>query len=194
MNKWRLPTSLVVGEVAFEIRTDYRTILGIYHYLNSPDYTDDERWAIALRTFYKGIENMPEDCFVEAAEKMLDFLRCGATPSEDDERKPQLMDWEQDADIIIPAVNKVAGQDVRGMKYLHWWTFFSFYLEISEGTFANVIGIRNKMENGKKLEDYEREFVRENRSLVFLKKHKTEEELRQEAEEKAALAALLGER
>ena len=26
MNKWRLPTSLVVGEVAFEIRTDYRVI------------------------------------------------------------------------------------------------------------------------------------------------------------------------
>lgn len=189
-----MPTSLVVGEVAFEIRTDYRTILGIYHYLNSPDYTDDERWAIALRTFYKGIENMPEDCFVEAAEKMLDFLRCGATPSEDDDRKPQLMDWEQDADMIIPAVNKVAGEDVRGLPYLHWWTFFSYYQEITEGTFATVIGIRNKMANGKKLESYERDFANENRSLVFLRKHKTEEELRQEAEDKAALAALLGER
>lgn len=194
MNKWRLPTSLVVGEVAFEIRTDYRVILGIYHYLNDPEYTDEERWAIALRGFYKNIEAMSPDLYVEAAEKMLDFLRCGATPSEEDKDKPQMMDWDQDADIIIPSVNKVAGEDVRGLKYLHWWTFFSYYLEITEGTFATVIGIRDKMAHGKKLEDYEKDFCREHPSLVFLKKHKTEEELRKEAEDREALAKLLGER
>ena len=194
MNKWKLPTSLVVGEVAFDIRTDYRVVLGIYHYLNDPDYTDDEKWAIALRSFYIDIDKMSPDMYDEAAVKMLDFFRCGATPSDDDKGRPPTMDWDQDADIIIPAVNRVAGYDVRGVDHLHWWTFFSYYMEITEGVFATVVGIRNKQVRGKKLDEHEKDFVRENPSLVFLQKHKTEEELRQEAEDKAALAALFGER
>lgn len=193
MNKWHLPTSLTIGEVDCAIRTDFRVILGIYHYLNDPDYTDEERWAIALKAFYVDLDKIPPELYVEAAEKMLEFFRCGASTSDDDRRKPQLMDWEQDADIIIPAVNKVAGYDVRGVKSLHWWTFFALYMEIGEGTFSTVISIRSKQARGKKLEDYEKEFIRENPSMVRLRKHKTAEELRQEAEDKAALAALLGE-
>lgn len=194
MNKWHLPTSLNVGGVDYAIRTDYRVILGIYRYLNDNDYSDDERWAIALKTFYKDFDNMPEECFLEAAEKMIEFFRCGdATDAEDERHKPQLMDWEQDAPIIIPAVNKVAGYDVRGKEYLHWWTFFAMYMEIGEGTFMTVVGIRSKQAHGKKLEDYERDFVRNNPKLVALRKHKTAEELRAEAEDRAALAALLGE-
>ena len=193
MNKWKLPTSLKVGGVDFQIRTDYRVVFGIYRYLNSPDYTDDEKWEIALRTFYKDIDTMNPDSYVEAAQLMLDFFGCGATATEEEKRKPQLMDWEHDADIIIPAVNKVAGYDVRGKDYLHWWTFYALYMEIGEGTFSTVVGIRNKQAKGRKLEDCEREFVAENPSLVMLRRHKTEQELREEAEDKAALAALLGE-
>lgn len=193
MNKWHLPTSLNVGGVDYAIRTDYRVILGIYRYLNDPDYTDDERWAIALQAFYKNIADMPEDCFVEAAQKMLEFFRCGATETDEERHRPQLMNWEQDAPIIIPAVNKVAGYDVRGKDYLHWWTFFAFYMEIGECTFTTVTSIRNKQARGKKLEEFEKEFVRDNPQLVRLQKHKTQAELEAEAQDKAALAALLGE-
>lgn len=193
MNKWHLPTSLTIGEVGCAIRTDYRVILGIYHYLNDPDYTDEERWAIALKTFYVDIDKIPPELYVEAALQMLNFFRCGADENEDDRRKPPTMDWDQDADIIIPAVNKVAGYDVRGVKYLHWWTFFALYMEIGEGTFSTVVSIRSKQARGKKLEDYEKDFIRENPSIVRLRKRKTAEELRQEAEDRAALAALLGE-
>ena len=192
MNKWRLPASLNVGGADYAIRTDYRGILGIYSYLNNPDYTDDERWAIALRTFYKDLAKMPAEHFVEAAMKMLEFLRCGATDDNEDRNKPQLMDWEQDADIIIPAVNKVAGFDIREKDYLHWWTFFAMYMEVGEGTFSTVIRIRSKMAHGKKLEDYEREYIRDNPKLVHLRKHKTAQELKEEAEDAAALAALFG--
>lgn len=193
MNKWKLPAVLHIGTADYAIRTDYRVILGIYRYLTDPDYTDDERWAIALQAFYKDLSTMPPEDFTEAAKKMLDFFACGATPQEDDRHRPQLMDWEQDADIIIPAVNKVAGYDVRGVEHLHWWTFYALYLEIGEGTFTTVVNIRNKQARGKKLEEHEKEFVRENPELVKLKQHKTQQQLREEAEDAAALRALLGE-
>ena len=193
MNKWRLPAVLHIGTADYAIRTDYRVVLGIYRYLTDPDYTEDERWAIALQAFYKDLSTMPPEDFIEAAKKMLDFFACGATPQDEKRDRPQLMDWEQDADIIIPAVNKVAGYDIRGVDHLHWWTFYALYSEIGEGTFATVIRIRDKQAHGKKLEDYEKDFIRENPDLVRLRRRKTEQELREEAEDAAALRALLGE-
>ena len=52
----------------------------------------------------------------------------------------------------------------------------AWYMEIGESTFSNVINIRQKKSKGKKLEDYEREYYRENRKLIDLTPKMTEEE------------------
>ena len=54
-----------------------------------------------------------------------------------------------------------------------------YYMEIGESTFSNVINIRQKKNKGKKLEDYEREYYRENRKLIDLTPKMTEEEKQQ---------------
>ena len=92
------------------------------------------------------------------------------------------MDWEQDAPIIVPAVNKVFGQDVRGVEYMHWWTFLGLYMEIGESIFSQVVSIRQKKQKGKKLEKWEEEYYRENKHLIDLK-HKKEERSKEEKEE-----------
>ena len=51
-SRWELPTSLDVGGVGFPIRTDYRAILDILSYYNSPDYDDDEKHLICLKILY----------------------------------------------------------------------------------------------------------------------------------------------
>lgn len=186
MNKWRLPTALRIGAVDFAIRTDYRVILGIFRVLTSDEYDECEKWLIALKSFYK--DDLPEELTDDAIEQMCCFFNGGSAIVEKEDRKqPKLMDWDQDANILIPAVNKVAGYDVRGMEYLHWWTFLSFYTEVGEGTFATVVAIRKKMATGKKLEKYEKDFVRDNPDMVFLK---DAERRRQDEEDKAALAAI----
>jgi len=98
------------------------------------------------------------------------------------------MDWEQDENILFPAINKVAGFETRSIEYLHWWTFLGYYMEISEGVFSHVLSIRMKKAKGKKLEKWEREFWSSNKSICVLREKISEEE----KAERDRLNALLG--
>ena len=35
------------------------------------------------------------------------------------------MDWQQDAPLIAAGIGRAAGQDVRTLPYLHWWSFLA---------------------------------------------------------------------
>ena len=98
------------------------------------------------------------------------------------------MDWEQDAPIIVPAVNKMCNFDVRSVKYMHWWTFFGYYMEIGECMLSTVVSIRDKKRRGKKLEKWEQEFYRNNKHIVDLRTRKAE----RSEEEKEELRKLFG--
>lgn len=195
MNAWELPASLNVGGVDYKIRTDYRVILDILAAVNDPgifeeDMSEEEKKMeqvlTMLQILYIDFEDMPRKDWKEAAEKANDFIDCGLK----DEGKPKLrlMDWEQDAPLIIPAVNKVSNQDIRAVKYMHWWTFFGYYMEIGECTLATVTNIRSKKKKGKKLEKWEKEFYQQNKKIVDIKVKGNE----RSEEEKEALRKLLG--
>ena len=49
-------------------------------------------------------------------------------------------------------------------------------MEIGDGTFSQVLAIRQKKARGKKLEKYEQEFARNHPELVELKKRISEEQ------------------
>ena len=100
---------------------------------------------------------------------------------------PRTMDWSQDANLIFPAVNRVAGFEVRGVAYMHWWTFMGYFMEIRDTTYATILGLRGKKARGKKLEKDEREFWNHNRGICELKKRYTEEELAEQERLKAIL-------
>ena len=99
------------------------------------------------------------------------------------------MDWEQDENIIFPAINKVAGIETRTATYLHWWTFTGYFMEIPpDGVFAHVMSLRNKKAKHKQLDKWEREYWNANKALCVLKPKLTAEE--QEAKDR--LNAMLG--
>lgn len=52
----------------------------------------------------------------------LGSLDCGQE-DEEDIMPVKVMDWEQDEPILFPAINQVAGCEVRSVPYIHWWTF-----------------------------------------------------------------------
>ena len=170
MNVWNFPTSLNIGGVEYEIRTDYRVILDLLMALNDPELSDSDNKMSAymqsrliLEIMFPDWDNIPQEHIQEALDKVAEFIDMGIG---DDSKKPKTMDWEQDAPIIIPAINKVLNKEIRAEKYLHWWTFLGAYMEIGEGLFSNVIHIRQKKAKGKKLEKWEQEFYKENKSLI----------------------------
>lgn len=176
MSAYDLPTKLTVNGNEYPIRSDFRDILHILTSVSDPDMEDWEKQEVMYRVIYPDWEVMPASAYREACEAACRFID-GNMPQ--GRPKPRTMDWEQDAPIIIPAVNSVAGKEVRAEKYLHWWTFLGYFLEVQEGLFSQVLSIRQKKARGKKLEQWEREFERENPELVKLTKRESLEERRE---------------
>lgn len=170
MNVWNFPTSLNIGGIEYEIRTDYRVILDLLMALNDPELSDSDnkisaymQSRVILEIMFPDCDNIPQEHIQEALDKVAEFIDMGIG---DDSKKPKTMDWEQDAPIIIPAINKVLNKEIRAEKYMHWWTFLGAYMEIGEGLFSNVIHIRQKKAKRKKLEKWEQDFYKENKSLI----------------------------
>ena len=138
-----------------------------------------------LRIMYKDWKRIPSEHIQEALNLASEFIDCGHC--DDDKKHPKSVDWKQDANIIIPSVNKVAHTEIRALSYMHWWTFLSYYMEIGESLFASVVNIRIKKAEGKKLEKYEQEFYKKNKSLIDFEKKE-----QRSTEEKEALRALFG--
>lgn len=183
MNAWELPTSLIVKGRAYDIRTDFRVILDIMSAMNDPDLflpdaSEGERamvrCEVILKILYKDYDLIPEEDYPEAYGQALDFIDMGM--KDDGKRKPHTMDWEQDAQIIIPAVNRVYGTEIRAVPYLHWWTFLGSYMEIGDCLFSQVVNIRQKKAKNKKLEKWEKDFYNANKELVTLKKKISEDQ------------------
>lgn len=186
MSVWELPTSIEISGVGYSIRSDFRAVIDILLAFADPEYEEDEKALICLEILYEDFDRIPRECYQEAVDKAVEFIDAGA--ERDGRKKPSVMDWAQDAPIIIPAINRIAGTEIRAMKYLHWWTFMGYYMEIGEGLFMSVLNIRQKKAKGKKLESYEKEFYRENKSLIDIKIKYTDEE----KEEQERLKKLLG--
>lgn len=171
MDAWGLPKTATVGGKEYLINTDFRDILEIMKYLNDSSRPEYIRWQIALGLFFEG--EIPTDCQTEAMAYLAEFISYGEPEGKPG---PKLMDWEQDAQIIIADVTKVAGGEIREAKYLHWWTFLSYFYGIGEGQLSTIVSIRKKKSSGKKLEKWEEEFYRANKSKVEFRKPKTAED------------------
>ena len=55
MEVWELPTSIVVGGIKYDIRTDFRAILDILKTFNDPEFENDEKWIVALTILYADV-------------------------------------------------------------------------------------------------------------------------------------------
>ena len=166
---YELPTTVVINDTVYTIREkgDYRMVLDCFQVLNDVELSDKERIIACLIIFYEDFNDVESvlDLDSETTESLIDnaflFFNCGQkhTPGE---MNYKTLDWEQDAQLISSAVNKVANKEVRAEQYLHWWTFMGYFNAVGESALATVVGIRDKILKNKKLEKYERQFRQDN--------------------------------
>lgn len=194
----KLPKSVVIGGEKHKLRSDYRNVLQVFEAFNDPELEQAEKWIVAtyllLKPFTcaKDVYAAMQDGFdmQEAMRQIMWFISAGQ-PDKEIAELP-VYNWKQDEQIIFSAINKVAGKETRKLKYLHWWTFLGYFREIGEGDFSFIVGIRNKLNKGKKLEKHEKEFLFRNKELIKLEKPKTREEQEQEDAYNALLDEVLG--
>lgn len=177
---YELPTTVNIDGHEYAVRDggDFRTILDCISLIQDADLTDVEKAISALMVFLKDFDE-PDDVIEEFMDlnvpisEMFKFISCN------DEQvgytvNHKVMDWEQDEKLIISAINGVAKTEVRSLKYLHWWTFISYFMAIGECSFSTIVSIRDKLARGKKLEKYEREFKRYNPQYFIWKQEQLE--------------------
>ena len=167
-----LPTTLTVGGEERPIRTDFRAVLDIFLALTDSELDNYNRAMEVLDILY--IEEIPDAYIDEALEKAMWFLRGGE--DERQQKGPQLVSWTQDYNLIASPISKNLGVDIRGIEYLHWWTFLAAYMAIGDCLFAQVVAIRDKLARGKTLDKADREFYRRNKDIIDIKKPLTESE------------------
>ncbi len=193
-----LPEALTVGGVDYPIRTDYRNVLQVFEAFQDPELTQEEKWIVAIYLLFEDF--FCDDDVLQAAQdgfdlgeamKQISWFISAGQPEKQVLEQPTY-NWTQDEQMIFSAVNKVAGRETRELEYLHWWTFLGYFNEVGEGTFSFIVGIRHKLNKGKKLEKHEKEFLSHNKELVLMKKPLTKEEQEQEDAYKSLLDEVLG--
>ena len=177
---YEIPTTVLINGQSFAIRKkgDFRMVLDCFVALNDIELNKDERVLCALEIFYDCINDLQDlnslGDLEEAVKQMYIFFNCGQEDNYKQEL-PKLLDWEKDSQLIASAVNKIAGKEIRLEEYVHWWTFMGYYTAIGQSALATVVGIRDKIVKGKKLEKWERQFKQDNPRYFDWDKRTTEE-------------------
>lgn len=174
MTGYTLPTSVCVAGTDYPIRTDFRAVLDVLCAMNDPELGEREKSIVLVQIMFPDWQNIPFEHLQECCKKACEFIDCGNR--DDGKPHPKMIDWEQDAPIIVPAVNSVAHAEVRSVPYLHWWTFWGYFMEVGESLLSSVLNIRDKKAKHKKLEKWEQEFYRENKEIIDFKRKETAEE------------------
>lgn len=179
---YELPTSIEINNHHFAItnKGDYRMVIDCFMAMEDEKLNQEDRMLTALIIFYEDLEELEDiesvfgEYLFEAVDKMLNFFNCGQQ-NIGYKTSHKLIDWEQDEQLIISAINNVAGKEVRFEPYIHWWTFMGYYMSVGQSSLSAVVGIRNKIARGKKLDKSEQEFRKEN-PQYFVWNNKTAEE------------------
>lgn len=182
---YSLPTEINIKDKIFHIRKDgdFRMVIDCFSALQDEELSEDYRVLASLLIFYNEFNSIEEvisedsDTLNSLILEMFKFMNGGSTSDVGAVRKKPVIDWEEDSQIICAGVNAVAKQEVRSLSYLHWWTFLGYYLSIGDSVLSTVVGIRDKINNHKKLDTWEKDFKKDNPRYFIQKQSKEEEEL-----------------
>ena len=164
---WELPESAVIGGEEWEINSDFRCALDIIAAMNDREIDDGERTGAVLSLLFPDYENMHMSHVQEALDFAFWFV--GGGQPQGGQKRPKLMDWAQDFPIVVAPVNRVLGFEAREAPHLHWWTFLAAYNEIGDCLYAQVVSIRKKLKQGKRLDKSDQAFYRANRELIDMR-------------------------
>lgn len=175
---YSLPKTVEIDGEEHEIRYDFRVILEIMTMLKDDELTGEDKTEALLDMFYLAPERIRN--IQRAVEACFEFID---NSKRQNKKNPRLMDWEQDFEYIIAPVNRVLGFESRSVEYdpetntggVHWWTFLAAFMEIGgDCLYSQIVSIRDKQARKKKLEKYEKDWLKRNYDLVRIKTNYTE--------------------
>lgn len=148
----KFPTKAKLGNELFEINTDFRVGIRIMQLYEDKSLNLYEKTEIMLCLLYK--KKIPIELKEEAISKAMIFLDAGENINREDDidlpKPKRLYSFTKDDKYIYSAIKKSHGIDLENIKYLHWWKFVYYFLDLDEKTlFSQMIYLRNQKNKGK---------------------------------------------
>ena len=155
-------------------------VLDCFKALNDPDLSPVERVYAALIIFYEDLDDLDDisantDILESLEKEMFVFFNGGPEDLSSNTNDYRVIDWDKDSNLICSAINNVSKQEIRGLDYLHWWTFLGYYMAIGDCLLSQVVSIRYKLAKNEKLEKYEMKFKQENSHFFDIDMRSTEQ-------------------
>lgn len=175
----KLPEAVLIDGEKYPINTDYRTAIKIIVAFESEELTGFEKNEIMLEMLY-GENNIPDNT-AQALEMALRFLNGDCeeienSPDEDDSSGDcRLYSFTQDARYIFSGILQTHGIDITDTD-MHWWKFIVLFMDLDKDCFfSQLLSIRSRLKKGT-LTKEERAWYNENKKIVDLPEHYSEEE------------------
>lgn len=177
-----LPTDVDVKCRKFNIASkgDWRTMIKCSNALSKDETPNDIKVPAILTMFYDEltIDNLDDYAeYLDELIKCMFFILAYGNLEVKQTVKPTI-NYEKDIRLIVEAISKEHSEvrtttsvdivDEQGFPkgYIHWWTFLSYLNSCTDTTLNTILGLRYKINNGKKLNKEEREFVSKNKKLM----------------------------
>lgn len=115
-----LPLSLLVAGEERAINCDFRDIIVICNAFNDPELTSSDKNLVMLNNLY--VDNWMEFGNVEEAIKQASWFIDWGKEYKEAENLPKIMDWEQDFNMIVAAVDKSVktAESCLELPFMHW--------------------------------------------------------------------------
>ncbi|MEG2751364.1 MAG: Gp15 family bacteriophage protein [Anaerorhabdus sp.] len=123
------PDEVIVENVVYKVRCDFRVILSIMQLLDNPTFSDDEKLYNALSIFYE--KEIPNN-IIDAYTEMIDFIRVYDQDISKNKSDNKILDFEIDSGMIYAAFLQLYHIDIRVEK-IHWFKFNCLLENINDG-------------------------------------------------------------
>lgn len=135
----RLPETVIIGGMEYEIKSDFRTSIKFEQMLFDPQISKAEALSKGIDLYYP-IRPTEEK---EALEKIIWFYRCGETELRKPNRNSgkRLYSTEHDFKYIYAAFLEQYRIDLLE-EDMHWWKYQALFVSLNECMFQRIVGYR----------------------------------------------------
>jgi hypothetical protein len=168
---YKAPSTVLIGDIAYDINTDFRDCMNVIIQMNNPDLSPQEKAVLII--YYMYLDD-PHD-LQEGIEKALWFLRCGED-IKDDKKRPILHDFEKDQSYIVSAFAKL-GVDLYTIDSMHWWVFMARFSDLPEdAAYSRIMYLRSRHSKNELTKEERKQCERLGWDIIEIQKPMTAEE------------------
>ena len=155
----KFPTKIKINNKILRIDSDFRNCIKIIEAFEDDELFEDEKYLILVKRLY--LDDVEDKDLDEAIKKGIKFLDLGEESHEEETSiSKRLYSFTKDDNYIYTGIRQSHNIDLNSIKYLHWWKFVYFFLDMGqECMFNQLVYYRKRKNEGKLTKDEKKVYI-----------------------------------